>query len=370
MRSKATVEESKDKTATINSPVPHPKTCYTGQDDTSPWDQIQPVFAYSDQLLIERPLPNEPASSRSRAVDNNFEHSDRLPIKKTRAVKKPVKKQSPNQLARRSPSVPGADYLSPHRALRLIPPPPFAVPTWPIVERIGILGLLVAAVASVSVLLVSYEESLHDSVLPPSPSLASRGEQLPSVHATALGVDDRAATAGDAVRVSSPGEIPTESQQSQRRASIAPEEPVLKVENTLRSAATEPMPPIPPARDAVPAATAVPIAVPPSAAPPRPSEPAVGLANDEMSRLIKRGQDFLNEGDFAAARLLFERAANTGSAEAALALGSTYDPSVIKQLGAVSVSPDIDRALKWYATAADRGSSDAADRYTDLMRAR
>jgi TPR repeat protein len=113
-------------------------------------------------------------------------------------------------------------------------------------------------------------------------------------------------------------------------------------------------------RDILPTATAVPQSA-------VPSDPAVRL---ETSRLIKRGQDFLNAGDFAAARVLFKRAADAGSAEAALALGSTYDPSVIKQLGAISVKPDIDRALKWYATAADRGSAEAADQFANLMGAR
>jgi hypothetical protein len=99
-------------------------------------------------------------------------------------------------------------------------------------------------------------------------------------------------------------------------------------------------------------------------------KPTVTLDDNEIQMLIKRGNNLFKDGDFAAARLLFERAANAGSAEAALALGSTYDPSVIKQLGAVSVTPDLDRALKWYETAADRGSADAADRYANLMRAR
>jgi hypothetical protein len=384
-----------EQTATMNSPVIHSETFYPDQDDTSPWDQIQPLFAYSDQLPVEQPSSNAPASSGASAVDEvhpekppiggacavdevhpeklpiggaravDEVHPEKLPIKKTR----PVKKQSRNELVRTGASVPVA---SRRRALRpdLIPTPPIAVPNWSIVERIGILSLMVVAVASVSVLLLSYKESLDDGVLPPSPSLA-QGGPLPSTQATAIGsvmVDDRAATAADLARVASPGEIPTESDQPHGRASIPPEEPVLKAENNLRSVATEPMPPIPPERETLPA-TAAAIAVLPSGAPAL-SEPAVGLANDEMSILIKRGQGFLNEGDFAAARLLFERAANAGSAEAALALGSTYDPSVINQLGAISVSPDIDRALKWYKTAADRGAADAADRYAKLMRAR
>ena len=84
----------------------------------------------------------------------------------------------------------------------------------------------------------------------------------------------------------------------------------------------------------------------------------------------RRGQDFLTAGDFASARLLFKRAADAGNAEAALALGSTYDPAVIKQLGAASIIPDIESALKWYGIAADRGSAAAADHFAILMQAR
>jgi len=43
--------------------------------------------------------------------------------------------------------------------------------------------------------------------------------------------------------------------------------------------------------------------------------------NRRLDTLIRRGKNLLNEGDFAGARVLFERAANAGSAEAALELG-------------------------------------------------
>jgi hypothetical protein len=306
----------------MNSPVIHEENCYSGQDDdTSPWDQIQSLFAYSDQLPIKQPLPNETASSGARAV---IKVQPENPIKKPR----PVKKQSQNALVRSGASVPVA---SQRRALRpdQIPTPPIAVPAWPITERIGVVGLMVVAVASVSVLLVSYAESLHDSVLPPSPSLAWHGGQSPSLQATAIGsamVDDRAATAADLAQVASGRSDPN------------------------RAPAT--------AGSAAPAAVVA------------PSDSAVELTKDEMSRWIRRGHDLLNSGDFAGARLLFKRAADGGSAQAALALGSSYDPAIIRQLGAVTVTPDIDRALKWYATAADLGSADAAERYTSLMQAR
>jgi TPR repeat protein len=83
------------------------------------------------------------------------------------------------------------------------------------------------------------------------------------------------------------------------------------------------------------------------------------LDEDGINTLLKRGNAFLKDGDFAAARLLFERAAGAGSAEGALALGSTYDPLVIKRLGAIAVKPDIENARKWYQIAADRGSAAA-----------
>jgi hypothetical protein len=56
----------------------------------------------------------------------------------------------------------------------------------------------------------------------------------------------------------------------------------------------------------------------------------VALDDSEIAMLIKRGNSLLKDGDFTAARLLFERGADAGSAEAALALGSAYDPLVIK----------------------------------------
>jgi hypothetical protein len=92
-------------------------------------------------------------------------------------------------------------------------------------------------------------------------------------------------------------------------------------------ASTEPKPAANPAVPSVPAQTA-----PAQSSPQAPAKAAVVLDDNELNTLIRRGKNLLNDGDFAAARVLFERAANAGSAEAALALGSTYDPNVIKRL--------------------------------------
>ena len=88
---------------------------------------------------------------------------------------------------------------------------------------------------------------------------------------------------------------------------------------------------------------------------------------NEIDTLIRRGKNLLNDGDFAAARVLFERAA---SADAALALGSTYDPNVIKRLGAIMVKPDLEKARQWYQVAADRGSAAASLQLANLPQSR
>jgi hypothetical protein len=133
--------------------------------------------------------------------------------------------------------------------------------------------------------------------------------------------------------------------------------------------------PAPRSLDANPAATdprpaATPVPAPAQAAPPTVAKPAVVLDENEINTLIRRGKNLLNDGDFAAARVLFERAANAGSAEAALALGSTYDPNVIKRLGAIMVKPDIESARKWYQLAADRGLAAASLQLANLPQGR
>jgi TPR repeat protein len=74
-------------------------------------------------------------------------------------------------------------------------------------------------------------------------------------------------------------------------------------------------------------------------------------------------------GDVASARLLLKRAAEGGNAQAALALGSTYDPLVIGRLAAVGVVPDAAKAQDWYRKAASLGSDVAAAQIAKLAHA-
>jgi TPR repeat protein len=81
---------------------------------------------------------------------------------------------------------------------------------------------------------------------------------------------------------------------------------------------------------------------------------------------VKRGEDFAAAGDFVSARLVFQRAAETGDAKAALMLAETYDPNVLDRLRARGVAPDIAMARLWYKKAKGLGSPEAQRRLERL----
>ena len=87
------------------------------------------------------------------------------------------------------------------------------------------------------------------------------------------------------------------------------------------------------------------------------------LDADEIAALVKRGKDFVNDGDLISARLLLRRAAEAGSADAALALGETFDPVVFQRLHVIGIEPDAARAQKWYQRAAELGSAAASQHF-------
>jgi hypothetical protein len=90
------------------------------------------------------------------------------------------------------------------------------------------------------------------------------------------------------------------------------------------------------------------------------------LDSEEIAILIKRGKDLLADGDLAAARLLLRRAAEAGSAEGALTLGTTFDPTVLQRLGAIGAMADLAKARQWYQRAAELGSSAASQQLAGL----
>jgi hypothetical protein len=92
------------------------------------------------------------------------------------------------------------------------------------------------------------------------------------------------------------------------------------------------------------------------------------LDREEIAALVKRGQDFIANGDLASARLVLRRAADGGDAQAALLLGSTYDPATFKRLRVVGAGSDPEQARAWYQRAAELGSAEAARRLEPLAR--
>ncbi len=118
--------------------------------------------------------------------------------------------------------------------------------------------------------------------------------------------------------------------------------------------------------EAMPAAVPPPVSAPPSNDAAVTQNVSLPLDSDEIAMLLKRGKDAFSTGDLAAARLLLRRAAEAGSAEAALALGATFDPLVIRRLGAIGAAPDAAQARQWYQKAVALGSTTASQPLAQL----
>jgi hypothetical protein len=90
---------------------------------------------------------------------------------------------------------------------------------------------------------------------------------------------------------------------------------------------------------------------------------AARLGPANVAALLKHGQELIAEGNFPVGRLVLARAAEAGSASAALALGGTYDPNMKEIAGArPDAPPDTAMARAWYEKAKDLGSAEAGRR--------
>jgi len=79
-------------------------------------------------------------------------------------------------------------------------------------------------------------------------------------------------------------------------------------------------------------------------------------------RLVKKGDEQLAEGNIAAARLFYERAADAGLAQGAMALAGTFDATELAQLGVRGIQPDPKQARRWYERAQQLGAGEAEER--------
>lgn len=118
-----------------------------------------------------------------------------------------------------------------------------------------------------------------------------------------------------------------------------------------------------------PAAKAIPPAIARVEPPAPPPMPAMKPEERERAlKLLTRGDAELNGGDVAGARLLYQRAADAGLPEAAMAMGMTYDPGELARRGVKGLQGDPETARKWYAKAQDLGAPGAAERLGRLPR--
>jgi type II secretory pathway predicted ATPase ExeA len=105
-----------------------------------------------------------------------------------------------------------------------------------------------------------------------------------------------------------------------------------------------------------------PAAADPAAMPPSPSAPSTAspLPPAILAMLLDRGAAMLATGDISAARLLYKRAADAGSAQAAAEIGKTYEPAFLANRRAIGIQADPTIAAGWYRRALSLGGTKAA----------
>jgi hypothetical protein len=101
---------------------------------------------------------------------------------------------------------------------------------------------------------------------------------------------------------------------------------------------------------------------------PRPNAPVRALDREEIALLVSQGEQLISSGDIAAARTVFQRAAEAGDAAASVALAASYDPTTLRQLGVVGMHADLAKARNLYEKAARLGSAEATRRLQMLAR--
>lgn len=98
---------------------------------------------------------------------------------------------------------------------------------------------------------------------------------------------------------------------------------------------------------------------------PSPS-PMPAEARERAVRHTQKGDEQLAQGDIAAARLFYQKAAELGWGAGALALAATFDPAALGRLKVRGVQPDIAAARRWYEKARELGAAEAGERLKQL----
>jgi hypothetical protein len=321
--------------AIMSSPIHHAEDLDAALVYAPPWAREQggperPLARRSPQRL--RPVDVQPAYSGDRAM---------MELQRQLAL-------NPDQI----PEPPGEDMRS----------------LWPLALRFSVVAGIAAIAAWAMVSLTGVRKTANEVVQVATPPLVPadinrvRVVEIRSAADAAppVPVGSFASVAPPVVAAGVTSPIAAAGAPSPNAASgVAPAVAAVGVSSPVAVAAT------PVASLSAPGPTA-----PPQSALPAPESPALQISDDEINTLVKRGQDLFQTGDLASARLLLRRAADAGSASAALALGSTFDPVVIQRLGAIGIEPDAARARKWYQRAVELASTTASQQLAKLDQAR
>jgi len=98
-----------------------------------------------------------------------------------------------------------------------------------------------------------------------------------------------------------------------------------------------------------------------------PRPPVAAEEASVVAAKMKIGVELMTYGEVAAARVMFQRAAEAGDGAGAFALAETYDPLVLGGLRLrEGIMPDLALARTWYERARDLGSLEARDRISRL----
>jgi hypothetical protein len=96
------------------------------------------------------------------------------------------------------------------------------------------------------------------------------------------------------------------------------------------------------------------------------SGPMTPEDRERAIRLLQKGEAQLAEGNVSSARLFYEKAADAGLAQAAMALAATFDAAELSRLSVRGIQADTKQARQWYERALQLGASEAEPRLRRL----
>jgi len=88
--------------------------------------------------------------------------------------------------------------------------------------------------------------------------------------------------------------------------------------------------------------------------------------SERARRFVERGDQMMKDGDVAGARLFYQRAADIGLPEGAIALAETYDPNELQRWPVRGLQANVDLAREWYRRARELGAPEADARLRRL----